>query len=111
MQHPDRDITAYTGNRADGDSTNFYGNVYGDVHFPGKRGVGSLMAHEFPNGEFENWERCKQLLPHVERLYGVEPSANATAAKWAKVLTNAGWYLWTVSKQQKYHLLLLHLVK
>jgi hypothetical protein len=30
--------TIYTGNRADGDSTNIYGNVYGDVHFPDKAG-------------------------------------------------------------------------
>ncbi|KAJ4331972.1 hypothetical protein N0V95_009773, partial [Ascochyta clinopodiicola] len=34
MRDP-KDTTAYTGNRADGDSTNIYGNVYGDVHFPG----------------------------------------------------------------------------
>jgi hypothetical protein len=31
-----RDITTYSGNRADGDSTNIYGNVYGDVHFPSR---------------------------------------------------------------------------
>ncbi|KAF3029134.1 hypothetical protein E8E12_000708, partial [Didymella heteroderae] len=31
-----RDTTTYSGNRADGDSTNIYGNVYGDVHFPGR---------------------------------------------------------------------------
>jgi hypothetical protein len=34
MSHPPKDTTIYTGNRADGDSTNFYGNVYGDVHLP-----------------------------------------------------------------------------
>jgi hypothetical protein len=34
MPHPARDNITYTGNYADGDSTNFYGNVYGDVHFP-----------------------------------------------------------------------------
>ncbi|KAF3034267.1 hypothetical protein E8E11_001607 [Didymella keratinophila] len=31
-----RDTTTYTGNRADGESTNIYGNVYGDVHLPGR---------------------------------------------------------------------------
>jgi hypothetical protein len=36
MPRPAGDTTAYTGNRADGDSTNIYGNVYGDVHFPGR---------------------------------------------------------------------------
>ena len=33
--------TAYTSNRADGESTNIYGNVYGDVHFPSKPGEAS----------------------------------------------------------------------
>ncbi|KAH6861235.1 hypothetical protein B0T12DRAFT_452600 [Alternaria alternata] len=36
MQHPARDTTAYSGNRADGDSNNIYGNVYGNVHFSEK---------------------------------------------------------------------------
>ena len=27
--------TTYSGNRADGNSTNIFGNVYGDVRFPG----------------------------------------------------------------------------
>ncbi|KAJ4331969.1 hypothetical protein N0V95_009770, partial [Ascochyta clinopodiicola] len=37
MPRPAGDSTAYIGNRADGDSTNIYGPVYGDVHFPGRR--------------------------------------------------------------------------
>ncbi|KAF2621070.1 Pfs, NACHT and WD domain protein [Macroventuria anomochaeta] len=36
MHRPARDNTTYSGNRADGDSTNIYGNVYGDVHLPGR---------------------------------------------------------------------------
>jgi hypothetical protein len=36
MQHPARDTTTYSGNRADGDSTNFYGNVHGNIYFPEK---------------------------------------------------------------------------
>jgi hypothetical protein len=31
-----RDTTTYSGNRADGDSTNTYGNVYGGVHLTGR---------------------------------------------------------------------------
>jgi hypothetical protein len=31
-----RDNTTYTGNRAEGDSTNIYGNVYGGLHLPGR---------------------------------------------------------------------------
>jgi hypothetical protein len=33
MQHPARDNTTYSGNQAHGESTNFYGNIHGDVHF------------------------------------------------------------------------------
>ncbi len=36
MQHPAGGTTTYSGNLADGDSTNIYGNVYGNVHFPEK---------------------------------------------------------------------------
>ena len=32
MQHPARDNTTYSGNQAYGESTNFYGNVYGNIH-------------------------------------------------------------------------------
>jgi hypothetical protein len=47
MPHPAGDNTTYTGNLADGDSTNFYGSVYGDVHLPGKpRETGELSPHQ-----------------------------------------------------------------
>jgi hypothetical protein len=36
MQHPARDNTTYSGNQAYGESTNFYGNIHGDVHFPAR---------------------------------------------------------------------------
>jgi hypothetical protein len=36
MHHLARDTTTYIGNQAGGDSTNFYGNVYGDVNFPAR---------------------------------------------------------------------------
>jgi hypothetical protein len=32
MQHPARDNTTYSGNQAYGESTNFYGNIYGNIH-------------------------------------------------------------------------------
>jgi hypothetical protein len=47
MQRPARDTTTYTGNQADGDSTNIYGNVYGDVHFPERsREAGGLSPDQ-----------------------------------------------------------------
>jgi hypothetical protein len=47
MQHPAGANTTYSGNRADGDSTNIYGNVYGNVNFPEKpREAGELSPHQ-----------------------------------------------------------------
>jgi hypothetical protein len=47
MQHPARDNTTYSGNRADGDSTNIYGNVYGNVNLPEKpREAGEPFPHQ-----------------------------------------------------------------
>jgi hypothetical protein len=42
MSAPQGHTTTYTGNRADGDSTNIYGNVYGNVQF-GDRPGGSQL--------------------------------------------------------------------
>jgi tetratricopeptide (TPR) repeat protein len=52
------------------------------------------IAHEFPTGDFENWAKCQQLLPHIESLYDYEPDGNECTAEWAHILTNAAWYMW-----------------
>jgi WD40 repeat protein len=47
MASPAAHTVTYTGNRADGNSTNIYGNVYGDVHFPGSdNSDGRSIAHQ-----------------------------------------------------------------
>jgi hypothetical protein len=47
MQHPARDITTYSGNQAYGESTNFYGNIYGNVNVPEKpRQAGEPSLHQ-----------------------------------------------------------------
>ncbi|CAN9424569.1 unnamed protein product [Alternaria alternata] len=52
-----------------------------------------LMAQELPNGEHENWAKCQQLLPHVEPLFSTQPAGEKALKAWARVLTNAAWYL------------------
>ncbi|KAF1812001.1 hypothetical protein P152DRAFT_488337, partial [Eremomyces bilateralis CBS 781.70] len=52
-----------------------------------------LMAQEFPTGQFENWGRCQQLLPHIESLYDKEPATDESLKDWAQILTNAAWYM------------------
>ncbi|KAJ4312335.1 hypothetical protein N0V94_007489 [Neodidymelliopsis sp. IMI 364377] len=35
----------------------------------------ALMAQELPNGEYGNWAKFQQLLPHVEPLFDAKPAA------------------------------------
>jgi tetratricopeptide (TPR) repeat protein len=53
----------------------------------------TLMAQELPTGNYENWEKCQQLLPHIEKLYNTQPAADDALKAWTQVLTNAAWYL------------------
>ncbi|KAB2576154.1 Kinesin light chain [Lasiodiplodia theobromae] len=53
-----------------------------------------LMAREFPTGEFENWGRCQQLLPHVESLLDGEAATDELLKALAQILANVGWYMW-----------------
>ena len=54
-----------------------------------------LMAKEFPTGRPEHWPRCQQLLPHLRPLFDSKPATDELTKGWAKVLTNAAWYLCT----------------
>ncbi|KAK8115635.1 hypothetical protein PG984_012137, partial [Apiospora sp. TS-2023a] len=54
----------------------------------------SLMAKEFPTGDFPNRAKCQQSIPHLESLYDKEPPGKEAANEWARLLTNAAWYLW-----------------
>jgi tetratricopeptide (TPR) repeat protein len=59
-----------------------------------------LMSREFPVGEFENWPKCQKLLPHVEPLFSYEPADKGLPREWARVLTNAAWYMWMKGSYQ-----------
>jgi hypothetical protein len=54
----------------------------------------ALMAQELPSGEYENWAKCQQLLPHVEPLFDADPTSKEALKPLTQVLTNAAWYLW-----------------
>jgi tetratricopeptide (TPR) repeat protein len=57
-----------------------------------KKFVG-LMAQEFHTGQFENWAKCQQLLPHIELLYDNKPDTDTLLHKWAYLLMHAAWYI------------------
>jgi hypothetical protein len=52
------------------------------------------MAKEFPNGQFENWAKCEQLLLYVESIFEPGPADEESLKEWAQVLNNAAWYMW-----------------
>lgn len=53
-----------------------------------------LIAREFPTGECENWSKCQQLLPHIERFHASSLNSVASLEAWAQVSTNVAWYHW-----------------
>ncbi|KAJ2998342.1 hypothetical protein NUW58_g359 [Xylaria curta] len=59
-----------------------------------KRRFITLMAEEFPTGEFQNRQKCRQLLPHLELIYNGESPGEEAAKDWARLLTNVAWYMW-----------------
>jgi tetratricopeptide (TPR) repeat protein len=60
-----------------------------------------LMAQEFPHGEYENWAKCQQLLPHTEALYDAEPSSDESSQAWVEVLENVAHYMWKKGSSYK----------
>jgi tetratricopeptide (TPR) repeat protein len=53
-----------------------------------------LIADVFPTGEYENWRRCEQLLPHIIPFYGAEVTDARSRESWAQIITHVAWYFW-----------------
>ena len=49
---------------------------------------------ELPIGEYENWERCQALFPHVQSAAAQKPKGQDSLLDWASVLYKAAWYMW-----------------
>jgi tetratricopeptide (TPR) repeat protein len=52
------------------------------------------MAHEFPDGEYDNWQKCQILFPHVLPMLKQGVLNNEETGEWAQLLNNTGWYAW-----------------
>lgn len=53
-----------------------------------------LMADVFPTGEYENWGRCEQLLPHLSSFYATNLADTGSRESWAHIITHVAWYFW-----------------
>ncbi|KAF2475957.1 TPR domain protein [Lindgomyces ingoldianus] len=52
------------------------------------------LCRAFPIGEYENWERCRELFPHAKLAVMQQPESEGARKEWAKLLYKAAWYAW-----------------
>ncbi|KAJ5737306.1 uncharacterized protein N7483_002431 [Penicillium malachiteum] len=54
----------------------------------------STLCDEFPTGEYENWETCQALFPHVKSAISQRPISPEYLQQWALLLYKGAWYAW-----------------
>lgn len=50
------------------------------------------LSREFPTGEYENWEKCQLLSPHIQSAILHRPSADDSLQDWTQLLYRAAWF-------------------
>ncbi|KAH7124607.1 hypothetical protein EDB81DRAFT_730860, partial [Dactylonectria macrodidyma] len=53
-----------------------------------------VISDWYPSGMYENWRECQRLDPHIEAIVKSKPRNREDILRWARLLTNAGWYRW-----------------
>lgn len=64
---------------------------HGQINQWRERSIRNLYQ-EFPTGQFENWEKCRWLFPHVRSLISQRPKSQESLLRWATILYNGAWY-------------------
>lgn len=54
----------------------------------------SILCDDFPTGEYENWEKCRLLFPHVKSALSQRPTSAELQRRWASLLYRGAWYAW-----------------
>ncbi|CAG8077564.1 unnamed protein product [Penicillium olsonii] len=65
------------------------------THDPEELWKGSFIRNlnsEFPTGEYENWEKCRSLFPHVRSAVLHQPKLQHPLLDWAGLLYKGAWY-------------------
>ncbi|KAJ5320611.1 hypothetical protein PENANT_c033G05358 [Penicillium antarcticum] len=52
----------------------------------------SSLCGEFPTGEYENWDRCRSLFPHIRSAVLHRPKSQDSLRNWAALLYRGAWY-------------------
>ena len=50
------------------------------------------LYSKFPTGEYDNWERCRSLFPHVKAAVSQRPESPVSVRQWATLLYRGAWY-------------------
>ncbi|KAJ6008357.1 hypothetical protein N7540_012333 [Penicillium herquei] len=50
------------------------------------------LHREFPTGQYENWETCRSLFPHVRSAVIHRPKSQNSLRSWATLLYRGAWY-------------------
>lgn len=58
----------------------------------------NILCVEFPTGEYENWDRCRPLFPHVKSAMSQRPASPQGQQQWATLLYRGAWYAWQSGK-------------
>lgn len=60
-----------------------------------------LASKHFPSGEFETWEQCQTLLPHLQSTLKEEPVEESDWLDWSTLLANTSWYMVRMGQHHK----------
>ncbi|KAJ6016454.1 hypothetical protein N7540_011045 [Penicillium herquei] len=64
---------------------------YGQEEKWKERSIENLYV-KFPTGQYEYWERCRALFPHVKSAMSHRPKSQDCLRSWAELLYRGAWY-------------------
>ena len=85
------DITLFTMHRLVQLTVRTWLNTHGQLE-QWKNSFINTLCYAFPTGEFENWERCRSLFPHVKSAVSQRPQSQDSLRIWATLLYRGAWY-------------------
>ncbi|CAG8902930.1 unnamed protein product [Penicillium egyptiacum] len=50
------------------------------------------LFSEFPTGQYENWEKCRSLFPHVKGAVSQRLESQVSIQQWTELLYRGAWY-------------------
>ncbi|XEU94717.1 hypothetical protein FSHL1_000001 [Fusarium sambucinum] len=64
-----------------------------------------LAAEYFPSGDFETWEICQSLLPHIESLLKTKPREERVVVNWTEILIKVSRYMRKIGEYSRSEML------